>query len=212
MNSTWHSFSSILSDDIKLYLQYKRAIARKYRTEEMALRLLDRFLNDKQITDVAAIDPPLIERFLASRPRKQPRSFNHLLGVTRCFFAWLVLQGRIDCSPVQIKARRATSSRKPFLFSPDQVRVLMELAAELPDRPKGPNRGRIYSLIFALMYSLGLRVGEVARLRLEDVDLDRQLLQIRQTKFSKDRLVPFGPAVGGRLTAFIDMRNTQRYA
>jgi integrase len=43
---------------------------------------------------------------------------------------------------------------------------------------------------------LGLRVGEVARLRMRDVDLRQQLLIVRETKFTKSRLVPFGPKIG----------------
>jgi integrase len=42
--------------------------------------------------------------------------------------------------------------------------------------------------MFALLYGLGLRVGEVSRLCGGDVDLNRQLLVIRDTKFSKSRL------------------------
>jgi integrase len=38
-------------------------------------------------------------------------------------------------------------------------------------------------------------VGEVARLCVGDVDLTRDLLVIRQTKFYKSRLVPFGPRI-----------------
>ena len=43
------------------------------------------------------------------------------------------------------------------------------------------------------MYGLGLRTGEVIRLHRQDVNNERQLLSIRQTKFSKNRWVPFGP-------------------
>jgi integrase len=35
-----------------------------------------------------------------------------------------------------------------------------------------------------------LRLGEVLRLRVADVDLDRGVLTVRKTKFGKDRLVP----------------------
>ena len=49
------------------------------------------------------------------------------------------------------------------------------------------------TLIFAILYGLGLRVGEACRLCVKDVDLDRRVLVIRQTKFYKSRLVPFGP-------------------
>ena len=92
MKALWRGFSSILADGIQAYLEYKRAIKRKFRTEDMALRLLDRYLLAQRIETLTAITPLVIEEFLASRPRKQPRSYNHLLGVTRCFFAWLVVQ------------------------------------------------------------------------------------------------------------------------
>jgi site-specific recombinase XerD len=209
MKAIWRGFSSILADGIQAYLEYKRAIKRKFRTEEMALRLLDRYLMEHRIAALTAITPLVIEDFLASRPRKHPRSYNHLLGVTRCFFAWLVVQGRLECSPVRIRAKRSTGQLQPYLFSPDQAKQLLELAASLPDRPKGPDRGETYYLVFALMYALGLRVSEVVRLRRCDVDLKRQLLEIRQTKFSKDRLVPFGPNVGHRVTEYLERRNTR---
>jgi len=62
-------------------------------------------------------------------------------------------------------------------------------------------------MIFALLYGLGLRVGEVSRLCRKDIDLDNQLLIIRQTKFGKDRLVPFGPKMAERLQIFWIMRS-----
>ena len=59
------------------------------------------------------------------------------------------------------------------------------------------------------MYALGLRVSEVARLRQCDIDLKRRLLKINQTKFAKDRLVPFGPRVGQRIAEYLVRRNTR---
>jgi integrase len=59
-------------------------------------------------------------------------------------------------------------------------------------------------MIFALLYGLGLRVGEVSRLCRKDIDLDQQLLIIRQTKFGKDRMVPFGPKMARAITGFLN--------
>jgi len=208
MKATWCGFTSVLADGIQAYLEYKRAIKRKFWNEEMVLRLLDRYLVEHQINTLTCITPLLIEGFIGSRPRKRPRSYNHLLGVTRCFFDWLVVQERLARSPVQIKAKRATAQLQPYLFSPDQVKRLLELAARLPDQPKGPDRGETYYLIFAMMYALGLRVGEVTRLRQCDIDLKRQLLEINQTKFSKNRLVPFGPKVGQHIAEYLVRHST----
>ena len=60
--------------------------------------------------------------------------------------------------------------------------------------------------VFALLYGLGLRVGEAVRLKLEDVDLQRDTLFIRETKFSKSRLVPLGPKLAARLRHYVEER------
>ncbi len=41
--------------------------------------------------------------------------------------------------------------------------------------------------MFIIIYSAGLRVGEVVRLRLEDIDSERMLIRVRQAKGRKDR-------------------------
>ena len=58
-------------------------------------------------------------------------------------------------------------------------------------------------MIFAILYGLGLRVGEVCRLHRKDVDLDNRLLVIRKTKFGKDRLVPFGPRMAREMSDYL---------
>lgn len=63
-----------------------------------------------------------------------------------------------------------------------------------------------YRTIFALLYGLGLRVGKVSRLQRADVDFDRQLLIVRDTKFGKSRLVPFGPRIATMLLAYLQLR------
>jgi integrase len=62
-------------------------------------------------------------------------------------------------------------------------------------------------MIFALLYGLGLRVGEAVRLKLGNVDLQRNTLFICETKFSKSRIVPLGPKLATRLRQYIEERH-----
>lgn len=201
--NTKPSLRSFLAEDIQLYLDFKRALGRKFDTEESALRLFDRFLSDYPGADRDHLTPSLVEDFLASRSRTRPRSFNHLLGVLRCFFAWIVIQGRLTHSPVRTRPRPTGSRLLPFLFEPEQVQRILEIAAQLPDNSRALHRKEVYPLIFRLMYGLGLRVGEVTRLCRKDVDQVRQLLVIRKTKFGKSRLVPFGPKLGDHIEIYL---------
>jgi integrase len=101
-------------------------------------------------------------------------------------------------------------SRLPFLFDPATAQRLLDAAGALHDTRNTPSRGLIYRTIFALLYGLGLRVGEVARLRMKDIDLTRQLLIVRETKFAKSRLVPFGPRIGELIADYLGHRAVTR--
>ena len=105
-----------------------------------------------------------------------------------------------------MKPRRQGQARTPCILDLQTAQRLVDLAAKLPDRNTAPLRGPAYSTIFSLLFGLGLRVGEVARLRWRDVDCDRDVLTIRDTKFSKSRLIPMGPRLAQRLHAFMDKR------
>jgi site-specific recombinase XerD len=199
-------FSSPLADGISQFVAHKRVLGRRYETETYALRLFDRHLLAQRVTTLEAITPAVIEAFLAARPRSRPRSYNHLLGVLRRLFRWLVARGHVAHSPVLCPTRRTSSVRTPFILAPESARQLLELAAGLPDTPGSPLRGPTYHAIFAVLYSLGLRVGEVCRLEVADLDRPRQLLVIRDTKFGKERLVPFGPRLGATLERYLAAR------
>jgi len=51
-------------------------------------------------------------------------------------------------------------------------------------------KNKKHKAILSLAYSCGLRVSEVINLRIEDVDSKRMLINIRQAKGRKDRVVP----------------------
>jgi len=191
---------------VQRFLEYKRALGRKYHSEEHELRLLVRFLEQRGVTALDQITPALLEDFLASRPRTHPRSFNHLLGVVRCLLDWAVSQQLLAVSPLRTRRRRSTSWRIPFVFDTDQARQLLRAAASLPDRSRAPQRGATYRTIFALCYGLGLRAGEACGLRLGDIDFDRAALVVRGGKFGKSRLVPFGPHIGELLAEQVERR------
>lgn len=203
MNPDGSKFQGILGGEMTDFLRHQRALGKRFLNEERGLRLFDQYLVDQKVGTVAEITPELVDAFLASRPRNRPRSYNLLLSTVRRLFKWLVRQDRLSQSPVQSRPRHATASQVTFLFDRSQAQQLLKVAAELPDNNNGRNRGRIYFMIFALMYGLGLRVGEVSRLCRQDVDLGRKLLVIRETKFLKSRLVPFGPKLEARIREYL---------
>lgn len=77
----------------------------------------------------------------------------------------------------------------PYIYSPDDARRLVEVAARLG--PTGSIRPHTVSCVLALLFATGLRISEALALRVADVTPDG--LVIRNTKFGKTRLVPLHP-------------------
>jgi site-specific recombinase XerD len=192
----------VLAEHIRTFLAHQRALGKRFGTEEAGLRQLERYLLVQQVTALEAITPAVLEAFVRCRPR-QPRSVNSLLSTLRRFFGWLVFHEVLVQSPLKVQPRCCPPPRRPFIFDRPQAQRLLEAAAHLREGPHAYDRGPTYQLALTLMYALGLRVGEVARLCRQDVDLVRQLLVIRQTKFAKSRLVPFGPRLAARLEGYL---------
>ena len=64
----------------------------------------------------------------------------------------------------------------PTILSRDEVRRIID-ATRFPK----------HKLALTLAYSAGLRVGEVVRLRVGDIDMERRMIRVRQGKGRKDR-------------------------
>jgi len=201
-------FQSFLGPDIERFLAHKRSLRRRYDVEEKTLALLDAYLSKNKISSLAEVTPTLVDEFLLSRPRSRPRSYNHLRCTVGRLFSYLVARGKLAETPLRSPPRRARYQRTPFIFDTTAAKRLLALAKALPSKGGTTERGATYFVLFAVLYGLGLRVGEACRLCREDVDLERRLLIIRETKFYKSRLVPFGPKLGALLARHLHQRQT----
>ena len=78
--------------------------------------------------------------------------------------------------------------RIPVVLSRDEVRMLLEHI----DAPA-------WRLMAELLYGSGLRLMEVVRLRVLDLDFEHGLIHVREAKGGKDRVVPMPRRLVGRL-------------
>jgi len=85
-----------------------------------------------------------------------------------------------------VKPRR--SKRLPVVLSREEVRAVLQ-------RVRQP----VARMALTTMYACGLRIGEVARLTVGDIDADRRQLWVRFGKGGKDRAVPLADHVLGLL-------------
>jgi len=81
-----------------------------------------------------------------------------------------------ETEPLKSLPRPKKERKLPSILSRQEVLRLLDAV----DNPK-------HLAVMMLTYSGGLRLGEVVRLRIEDIDADRGLIHVRQGKRRKDR-------------------------
>lgn len=113
--------------------------------------------------------------------------FNQAACALRFFYSHVLC--RPDFLPHVPFAR--LPKKLPVILSPDEVRRL--LAAVGGDRDR---------LMLRVAYGCGLRLGEVLRLRVADLDSDRGILWVRAGKGGKDRGVPLPDCLLTALRAY----------
>ena len=95
--------------------------------------------------------------------------------------------------------------RKPHIYTPTDVRRMLDIARSYPSPRARLRPLSIYTMLL-LAYCAGLRRGELARLDLGDADLQGGTITVRQTKFFKTRILPLPDSVMAELRSYIDAR------
>ena len=190
-------FGSVLGDIMAEHVALMRNRGYKYTTQPVWLLRFDRFLQ----LNPALQDEPIgvmLEHWAAAKTTR-----NH---AAECEKLKRVLAKILRHRDPSIPPRRPDSRpekevakqwRKPHIYSPADVRQMLDIARSYPS-PRAPLRPLSIYTMLLLAYCAGLRRGELARLDLGDVDLQGGTITVRQTKFFKTRILPLTRQRDGR--------------
>ncbi|MBV8477101.1 MAG: tyrosine-type recombinase/integrase [Acidobacteria bacterium] len=101
---------------------------------------------------------------------------------------------------------------RPHLFTNAEVLRLLAAIQALPAAPTSPFRRENLRLAVVILYTTGLRLGELVRLTLRDYDPCEHTLLIRDSKFHKSRLVPLSIDGTREIDQYLEARRSQRIA
>ncbi|MDO8591269.1 MAG: tyrosine-type recombinase/integrase [bacterium] len=122
-----------------------------------------------------------IKEFLYAKQKRNLSSQTISLAANAINFLYTQIYQRSAFNKVR-HPRQA--SRLPVVLSGDEIKRMIELTKNFKHR-----------LILALTYAAGLRVSEVVRLRVRDIDLSGLTITVRQGKGKKDRLTVFSASL-----------------
>ncbi len=110
-------------------------------------------------------------------------------AAARAFFDWARTTGRVTTDPAARLASPRVARTLPTVLAVDAAARLLDVARAAADEGE-PARLREWAAA-ELLYGAGVRVGELAGVDVDDVDLDLRTVRVLG-KGAKERVVPFG--------------------
>jgi integrase/recombinase XerD len=177
--------------ELDRYLNTRRMFGAKLETEELRLRSFARFVDDDG-AEYVTID--LILRWMQSlRPTSTATKAARFCAV-RQFSEWLHgIDAHNEAPPPRGFVPGRSHRVPPYIYSDREIMQIIEGARDLPSIYG--MRGLTCETLFGLIAVTGLRIGEALDLDTSDLDDEHGVLQIRNGKNGKERLLPIDPSV-----------------
>jgi len=198
-------FASFLGPQMRDHIALMQAIGHRYTKSTANLLRFDRFLQSHPELAGQSIGN-LVQRWTGDCPTAQRAS--ECLSTGRSLAKALHRHDPSVAIPAVdslVTRRMRQQYRRPYIFTEQEVRRLLDAALCLPS-PQAPLRPLSAYTMLVLAYCAGLRVGEIARLTVGDIDVADQTIEIRESKFFKARRVPLTASVMAALHDYLDAR------
>ncbi|HEY0671811.1 MAG TPA: site-specific tyrosine recombinase XerD [Longimicrobiales bacterium] len=186
-------------EEFRDYLQFERGVSP--RTMEAYGRDLIRLVDYSKrigIEHVERLTPATLREFVYDLKDQglQATSIRRTLSAIRTYFAFLIAEGHVKADPTEQVEMPKTWRRLPGVLSREDVEKILE-APDIADRLYWRDKA-----LLEFAYASGVRVSELAGLKVRDVDLQEGVALVLG-KGAKERMVPIGRSAQRALDIYI---------
>lgn len=189
-----------LQPAIEQYVSHKRSLGMQCKTMARILRAFCKAMGGLNVDEVKE---EAVRIFIYGNGPVTP-TLHAKFHVLRGFYRYLLSRGYVTHSPLPTQIPKEAERLIPYIYSREELQRVLQAAQKESHWCKLETH--TLRALLLLLYGAGLRISEVLRLTLADVDLNQRLLTIRETKFYKTRLVPLGPDLSQALTGYLAVR------
>ena len=156
------------------------------------------FLNCECINSYSDIDYKVLRIYLNEMFNKKysSKTVSRHLSSLRTFFKYLSREGIISFNPMILISNPKEEKRLPSYLNYKQLEDILDI----------PNTNDVLGLrdasILELLYSTGIRVGELVKIKISNIDFDESRIKVLG-KGNKERYVLFGDKCRQLLTRYI---------
>jgi integrase len=180
----------------------KRATGYKYVSEERALARFEAFCAS-EFPGVDTVTRACVEAWIAAARGRavKPATVNGLIAPVRELARWFHRRG-VDAYVLPGGVLLKPAPYVPHIYTDRELAALFAQTDGCRYCPEVPYRHLVMPVLFRTIYACGLRCSEARLLRVQDVDVDNGVVQIRDAKGGKDRQLPVSEPLRVRLAGY----------
>jgi integrase len=180
----------------------KRALGYKYVSEERALSRYAAFCAG-EFPGLETVTRASVQAWIAAARGRAvtPATMNTLITPVRELARWLGRRG-IDAYVLPAGVLPKPPRYVPHIYTDEELAALFAATDRCRYCPEVPFRHLVMPVLFRTIYACGLRCSEARLLRVNDVDVESGVLQIRDAKGGKDRQLPVSEPLRERLAGY----------
>lgn len=192
-----------MANKVARYLSHRHSLGYELKSQGKALNDFARYADT--VGHRGPLTLALALEWARLPAQADPGYWARRLDTARGLAKYLVLENpKTEVPPIRMLGpgcRRKT----PHIYSPQEITSLLKKARRLSNG-KGLQPLTIHTII-GLLASTGMRISEVLRLRIDDVDLKNHVITVRESKFHKSRLIPLHATVAAKLSLYHKTRH-----
>ncbi|RTL37304.1 MAG: integrase [Candidatus Melainabacteria bacterium] len=187
------------------YLTLRRSLGFKLRLAGRGLIDFATFMEER---DADVVTTKLALEWAQRPSSAKPETWAQRLGFVREFARYRIASDSRTEIPEWGLLPFGKKRARPYLFTEQEVKDLLQAALELPVHGHpGFLKRQTYYCLLGLLAVTGMRISEALGLMTSDVDMDAGVLLVRGSKFGQSRYVPLHPSVLPVLRSYLRFRN-----
>jgi len=197
--------TGVLLQFINDFINMRHNLGYKSKSMEISLRAFDAFAFKEGLNEVT-IHRELAQEWCKKRKGEANDTWSHRTNFLRQFSIYLVNIGYEAYIPNKPPSKH--NAFIPYIYSDEEIKKIFEVTDHLSLYDRHANTLLMtVPLLIRMLYATGIRIGEGVNLNLEDINLEKNYLIIKDTKNGKGRMVPFSESLAKGCHQYLKYRN-----
>lgn len=201
---------SVLAQEMDDYIRFRRAGGVKFETAETDFNTFDKYLIEKDYKS-ETLNRDIVMAYLSLKDGERMTNLAQRVTLIRGFVNYLKNVKKYEETFTNIPgiSYKGCQEYVPYIFTEEEITKIFEGSTncDLYKHTILPNIKNIIPCAIKMLYCTGMRVGELCNLKVEDVDIEKGLIYIREAKNYNKRIVTMSESLKKEVIRYCNESN-----